>query len=57
MAIDAERFSYYLLFLEARIPEGSRSWSVYEFGKQLLKDLPQDEYERGIKELAAYLCL
>jgi len=57
VAIDLERFSYAVLFLEARIPEGSRSWRDYEFGKTLLRSLPPDEYERGIEELTAYLNL
>jgi hypothetical protein len=57
VAVDYERFSYALLFLEARIPEGSRSWRDYEFGKLLLQNLPPDEYERGIEELTAYLDL
>jgi len=55
MAVDYERFSYAVLFHEARIREGSKSWIDYEFGKHLLKDLPPDEDERGIEELTAYL--
>ena len=57
MAVDYERLSYAALFVGARIREGSQSWIDYEFGKHMLKDLPPDEYERGIEELTAYLGL
>jgi len=36
---------------------GSRNWRDYEEGKRIIADVMPDDYERGIEELAAYLCL
>ena len=48
---------YTSMFALARLRRGSRSWRDYERGKALLKEMPPEEYERGIGELKDYLCL
>ena len=49
--------SFAALFVLARLRRGSKSWADYGRGKRLLVGLLPDEYERGIAELARYLCL
>ena len=44
-------------FKAAGIPAHSRNWHDYQAGKRLLVELDPDEYERGLHELAKYLCL
>ncbi len=48
---------FFALFAKACIRRNSRSYRDYKKGKDLLADLPPDEYERGIRELTAYLSL
>jgi hypothetical protein len=46
-----------IYFAIAGLRRASGSWREYEIGKQLLKGLPEGEYEEGIKELSKYLCV
>lgn len=46
-----------LLFVMAGLRRASRSWREYEIGKKLLREMPEEEYEEGIKALSKFLCI
>jgi len=57
MSVEAKDTSLPAIFAINGLRAGSRSWRDYEEGKLIVADVMPEDYERGIEELAAYLCL
>lgn len=57
MSVEVKDISLPAIFAINGLRAGSRNWRDYEEGKRIVADVMPDDYERGIEELAAYLCL
>ena len=57
MGVEVKDISLPVIFAINGLRPGSRSWRDYEEGKQIVADVMPDDYERGIEELADFLCL